>query len=141
VEAPSKEAAEAVHREAHGLVVDEIVEVQEGCRSGCSASTNARRAARIATPEKGNLMHAVLVAVNIKDFESARNELEQRVVPGVSQAPGFVAGYWLEPQGNMGYSIVVFDSEDAARTAADRLEPPSDVEIERVDVREVVAHA
>ena len=29
-EAPSKEAAEAVHREAHGLVADEIVEVREG---------------------------------------------------------------------------------------------------------------
>ena len=30
VEAPSKEAAEAVHREAHGLVANEITEVQEG---------------------------------------------------------------------------------------------------------------
>ena len=30
VEAPSKEAAEAVHREAHGLVADEITEVQQG---------------------------------------------------------------------------------------------------------------
>ncbi len=30
VRAPSKEAAEAVHREAHGLVADEIVEVKEG---------------------------------------------------------------------------------------------------------------
>ena len=30
VEAPSKEAAEAVHREAHGLIADEIVEVKEG---------------------------------------------------------------------------------------------------------------
>lgn len=29
-EAPSKKAAEAVHREAHGLVADEIVEVKEG---------------------------------------------------------------------------------------------------------------
>jgi hypothetical protein len=29
-EAPSKEAAEAVHREAHGLVADEIIEVKEG---------------------------------------------------------------------------------------------------------------
>lgn len=28
--APSMEAAEAVHREAHGLVADDIVEVQEG---------------------------------------------------------------------------------------------------------------
>jgi len=30
VEAPSKEAAAAVHREAHGRVADEIIEVQEG---------------------------------------------------------------------------------------------------------------
>jgi uncharacterized protein DUF4242 len=30
VDAPTKEAAEAVHREAHGLVADEIVEVKEG---------------------------------------------------------------------------------------------------------------
>ena len=30
VEAPSPELAEQVHREAHGLVADEIVPVQEG---------------------------------------------------------------------------------------------------------------
>ena len=30
VEAPSKEAAEAVHREAHGLLADELIEVKEG---------------------------------------------------------------------------------------------------------------
>ncbi len=30
VEAPSKEAAIAVHREAHGFVADEIIEVKEG---------------------------------------------------------------------------------------------------------------
>ena len=30
VNAPSKEAAEAVHREAHGLVADEITSVEEG---------------------------------------------------------------------------------------------------------------
>ena len=30
VEAPSKEAAEAVHREAHGLLADQLVEVKEG---------------------------------------------------------------------------------------------------------------
>lgn len=29
-EAPSKEAAERVHREAHGLVADELHEVREG---------------------------------------------------------------------------------------------------------------
>jgi hypothetical protein len=30
MEAPSKEAAMAVHREAHGVVADEIFEVKEG---------------------------------------------------------------------------------------------------------------
>jgi hypothetical protein len=30
VEAPNKEAAIAVHREAHGLLADEIIEVREG---------------------------------------------------------------------------------------------------------------
>lgn len=29
-EAPNREAADAVHREAHGLVADEIIEVKEG---------------------------------------------------------------------------------------------------------------
>ena len=30
VDAPNREAAERVHREAHGLVADEITEVEEG---------------------------------------------------------------------------------------------------------------
>jgi hypothetical protein len=30
VEAPSREAAIAVHREAHGLLADEVIEVHEG---------------------------------------------------------------------------------------------------------------
>ncbi len=30
IDAPSKEAAEAVHREAHGVLADEIIEVHEG---------------------------------------------------------------------------------------------------------------
>ncbi|MCC6176002.1 MAG: DUF4242 domain-containing protein [Chloroflexi bacterium] len=31
VSAPSKEAATSVHREAHGLVADELIQVAEGC--------------------------------------------------------------------------------------------------------------
>jgi len=30
IEAPNKEAAIAVHREAHGLLADEVVEIKEG---------------------------------------------------------------------------------------------------------------
>jgi hypothetical protein len=34
VEAPNAEAAIAVHREAHGLLADEIIEVREGRQKG-----------------------------------------------------------------------------------------------------------
>lgn len=30
IEAPNKDAANAVHREAHGLLADELIEVKEG---------------------------------------------------------------------------------------------------------------
>ena len=39
-------------------------------------------------------MHAVLVKVSINDRESSQKELQETVVPRVSQLPGFVAGYW-----------------------------------------------
>ena len=41
-------------------------------------------------------MHAVVVTVTISDHETAESHLREQVVPGVSQAPGFVAGYWTE---------------------------------------------
>jgi hypothetical protein len=39
-------------------------------------------------------MHAVVVRVNMDDSEAATARLREDVVPRVSQAPGFVAGYW-----------------------------------------------
>ena len=90
-------------------------------------------------------MHAVLVKVMVGDFEKAREGLEQEVVPRVSQLPGFVAGYWTRPaDGNQGVSLVVFESESAARTAAERIRsavPPESVTLESIEIREVVAHA
>ena len=88
-------------------------------------------------------MHAVLVSVKINDYENARKELEEQVVPRVKQAPGMVAGYWFEPAGDQGWSVVVFESEEAARAAAEMVntQPPQNVTIQNVDVRGVVAHA
>ena len=42
VKAPSKEAAVAVHREAHGLVADEIFEVKEGDVETVRSGRNSR---------------------------------------------------------------------------------------------------
>ncbi len=88
-------------------------------------------------------MHAVLVSVKINDFDKALAELKEQVVPRVSQAPGFVGGYWFEPAGDQGWSVVLFESEEQARAAADRVreQPPQNVTIQNVDVRSVVAHA
>ena len=92
-------------------------------------------------------MHAVVVRVNIGDPETAEQGLSERVVPQVSQAPGFVAGYWTRSDdGHNGLSMLVFDSQEAARSAAERLQGseamrPETVTLESVEVREVVANA
>ena len=89
-------------------------------------------------------MHAVLVKVSISDVESSQKELRETVVPRVSQLPGFVAGYWTRSDdGSNGRSMIVFESEEAARTAAERvgLNVPEGVTFEGAEVREVVASA
>ncbi|HEX8959504.1 MAG TPA: hypothetical protein VF770_06745 [Solirubrobacterales bacterium] len=87
-------------------------------------------------------MHAVVVKVTVNDPEAAESALREQVVPGVSQAPGFVAGYWTRKD-NTGLSMVVFESEDAARGMGDRIGEivPDAVTLEDVEVREVVASA
>jgi hypothetical protein len=89
-------------------------------------------------------VHAVVVRVTISDREAAQQRLEQEVVPGVSRSPGFQAGYWTWKD-NSGLSMVIFDSEDAARQSADRvgemIQGVDEVTLEDVEVREVVAHA
>lgn len=87
-------------------------------------------------------MHAVIVHANIHDREAATRALNDRVVPQASQAPGFVAGYWCNVGGGKGVSVVVFEQEDQARAAAERIQPPGDfADFDSVDVAEVVAHA
>jgi len=92
-------------------------------------------------------MHAVVVKVTINDFETARPVLENEVVPRVSGAPGFVAGYWTRSQdGGNGLGTIIFESEDAARQASDMIRvaasnPNGGVSLQDVEVREVVASA
>lgn len=87
-------------------------------------------------------MHAVVVKVTLNDREAAQSMLNGQVVPRVSQAPGFVAGYWTWKD-NTGVSMVIFESEDAATGMSERVRSMVDpsVTIEDVEVREVVAHA
>jgi heme-degrading monooxygenase HmoA len=90
-------------------------------------------------------MHAVVVNATIHDFDRGVVALRDEVVPRVRQAPGLVNAYWLRPEGDRGMSVIVFESEDAARALARTIEsegPPTDaVTLNSVEVHEVVAHA
>jgi hypothetical protein len=90
-------------------------------------------------------MYAVLVSVTIdagKEDEAER-ALNEQLLPMLKSAPGFVGGYWLEPDANKGWSIVVFDTEENARAMAPPVgsRPPGDVPvvIDRVEFRRVIA--
>ena len=87
-------------------------------------------------------MHAVVTSVTINDQEAAESHLREQVVPGVSQAPGFVAGYWTRKD-DTGLAMVVFESEEAANGMSERVPSmlPDAVALENIEVREVVVNA
>jgi hypothetical protein len=88
-------------------------------------------------------MHAVVVKVRINDQETAEKHLQESVVPGVSQAPGFVTGYWTRKD-DTGLAMIILESEEAANGVSERVPamvPEDAVTLEGVEVREVAAHA
>jgi hypothetical protein len=87
-------------------------------------------------------MYAVVVKVTVHDRDAATRALNDQVVPRASAARGFVAGYWVGLPDGKGVSVVVFDSQDAARTMAEQVQAPGDfVTFDSVEVGEVVASA
>jgi hypothetical protein len=99
--------------------------------------------------EEGHPMHAVLIEVDTSgqpDPEVGLKGLREQVVPGVSKAPGFQAGYWLRPRDDAkGTSLVLFDTEANAEAASEALgvgsSPMPGVTVIRREVREVAASA
>jgi hypothetical protein len=92
-------------------------------------------------------MHGLLVAVKIDPAgtDQATGMLNELVVPALKSAPGFLAGYWMQDEAaGMGYSIVVFESEQAANDARDNGPRPPEgapVSIVNMQVLPVVASA
>jgi len=87
-------------------------------------------------------MHAVVVSVTVNDREAATDHLRNTIAPGVRQAPGLVAAYWVRIDGK-GRSMGVFESEEQARAMADQIPTmlTDAVTLESVDVGEVVESA
>jgi hypothetical protein len=94
-------------------------------------------------------MYALVTRVTIHNADHTREVLTSQVVPQVSGAPGFKTGYWTWQTGGgelNGLAMIIFDSEENARAAGDRIsavaaDASDDVTLDSVEVREVVASA
>lgn len=86
-------------------------------------------------------MYAALVHLTIdpEQAPAAASAFTNEILPRVRAAPGFIAGYWVDPVDRQGFGFVLFDTEEQASAAT----PPADewtapgVAIQRVDVRRV----
>ena len=86
-------------------------------------------------------MHAALMHLTIDPAlaPAAASAFAGEILPRVQAAPGFVAGYWVDPVDRQGFGFLVFETEEQAVSAT----PPATswrapgVAIVRVDVRRV----
>jgi hypothetical protein len=81
--------------------------------------------------------------IDLSRADEAVAILNDGLLPGLSQAPGFVSATFARSADGIGHSMVVFDSEDAARavasTAADRIPADGPIKLVSVEVCEVTA--
>ena len=94
-------------------------------------------------------MHAVIVQVTIDAAaeEQARKMLHEVVVPQAKALAGFASGTWLRAlEGTGGRGVLLLESEEAARAAAERIRsegppPGAAVTLDSVEAYEVLAQA
>jgi hypothetical protein len=90
-------------------------------------------------------MYAALVRLTIDPDQApvAASALVNDILPTVRSAPGFVAGYWLEPVDGQGFSIVLCETEEQARRAAPSTGSSAapGVTVNGVEIRRVAANA
>jgi hypothetical protein len=94
-------------------------------------------------------MHAVMIQVKVDGSreQEARQLLQDVVVPTAKALAGFAGGTWCRAlEGDAGRSVLLFDSEENAKAAAEEIRsqgPPAGapVTMEAVDAYEVVAQA
>jgi hypothetical protein len=86
-------------------------------------------------------MYAALIDLTIDPAQApaAAAAFSSQILPGVRAAPGFVAGYWVDPVDRQGFGFVVFETKEQALAEI----PPATawhapgVTILRTDVRRV----
>jgi hypothetical protein len=110
--------------------------------STSTATSSEVRPSGVEHASKEASMHAVVLNVRVTNADAAAAALRDQVVPQVSGTPGFVAGYWVRLDAGRGTAVVVFESEETARSAGAEAQPPGDLmTFDSVEVGEVVANA
>ena len=72
------------------------------------------------------MTHAVLIQVKLdpnSEIGHRHTILNDLVIPEVKALSGFQKGMWMNDDGGTGTCVVMFDSEDNARTAVGALTP------------------
>jgi hypothetical protein len=84
-------------------------------------------------------MHASLANLAIDPAHAPAAALMNDILPEITSAPGFAAGYWLEPAEGRGLWVILFDTEEQAvqSMAQTGSWPVPGVTIDDVEVRRV----
>jgi hypothetical protein len=94
--------------------------------------------------EREVAMFAVVgeVSIDAGREDESTDFLKANIVPRVKQAPGLVGGYWLSVQDGKGLGFTLFETEEAARRAAEMAKDqprPDYITSADFNVREVIA--
>ena len=90
-------------------------------------------------------MHAVVVRERglADQINTSGHHVETNVLPRVRQVPGIVSGFWMTDTAGETLNVLVFNSEDAARSALEpaRTAPrPPSMQVESAHLYDVLAH-
>jgi hypothetical protein len=90
-------------------------------------------------------MYAVVVRERGQagQINTSGQHVQANVLPRARQAPGILSGFWMTDMAGATLNVLVFESEDAARSALEPVRtasrPPS-IQVESAEVYEVLAH-
>ena len=88
-------------------------------------------------------MYAVVGEASIQagKEDEAVEYLKANILPMVKESPGLISGYWTAPQDGKGLGVTFYETEEAARSAAEMATSAPRPEYATVtfEVREVVA--
>lgn len=64
-------------------------------------------------------MYATLTYLTIDEDQApaAARVFTDRILPELGALPGFIAGYWVDPERGKGFGFMLFESEEQARRA------------------------